>query len=97
MASSKQNADVDTLFLVSTYTDNAILAHTPKGEHGKGVYAIECSSEGKLKMKAASALGPNVAFLLKHPTTDTVYASTECINQDGEILTTQLDFDSGEL
>lgn len=94
---SKQSNDVDTLFLVSTYTDNAILAHTPKGEQGAGVYAIECSAEGKLKMKATSALGPNVAFLLKHPKNDTVYASTECINEDGEILTTQLDHDSGEL
>jgi len=89
--------DESTLFLVSTYTDNAILAHTPKGEQGAGVYAIEVSAEGKMKPKGISPLGPNVAFLLKHPTLDIVYASTECINEDGEILTTSLDRESGEL
>jgi 6-phosphogluconolactonase len=82
---------------VSTYTDNAILAHTPKGREGQGVYAISCSADGKLSAKATSALGPNVAFLVKHPTKNKIYASTECINKDGEILTTTLDHETGEL
>jgi 6-phosphogluconolactonase (cycloisomerase 2 family) len=86
-----------TLFLVSTYTDNSILAHTPKGEHGQGVYAIQCSEDGKIALKAVSELGPNVAFLLKNPANDTVYATTECINTDGEILTTTLDRKTGKL
>ena len=61
-------AEERTLFLVSTYTDNSILAHTPKGAHGAGVYAIECTEDGKMALKGVSELGPNVAFLLKHPT-----------------------------
>jgi len=93
---SNEQSD-STLFLVSTYTDNDILAHTPKGEQGKGVYAIECSEDGKLHQKAVSTLGPNVAFMLKHPTLDVVYASTECIHEDGEILTTSLNSLTGEL
>lgn len=97
MNTEPRAADESTLFLVSTYTDNAILAHTPKGKHGAGVYAIEVSAEGKMKAKHVSPLGPNVAFLLKHPSLDVVYASTECINEDGEILTTSLDHETGEL
>jgi len=50
-----------------------------------------------MAMKGVSPLGPNVAFLLKHPKLDTVYASTECINKDGEILTTTLDRETGQL
>lgn len=90
-------AEERTLFLVSTYTDNSILAHTPKGAHGAGVYAIECSEDGKMALKGVSELGPNVAFLLKHPTQDVIYATTECINKDGEILTTTLDRSTGKL
>jgi len=93
----QQTEPEGTLFLVSTYTDNAILAHTPKGEQGAGIYAIYCSPDGKMLMKETSLLGPNVAFLLKHPSMNTVYATTECINQEGEILTTSFDSNTGKL
>jgi 6-phosphogluconolactonase len=38
-------------------------------------------------------IGPNVAFILKHPWKDIVYATTECINANGEILTLSLSTD----
>mmetsp|Transcript_24121 Transcript_24121/g.29226 ORF Transcript_24121/g.29226 Transcript_24121/m.29226 type:complete len:420 (-) Transcript_24121:89-1348(-) len=82
----------DSIFLVSTYTDKSVLAHTPKGEHGQGVYALRLDAQtGNLTKLSTTSLGPNVAFLVKHPTLEKLYATTECIHEDGEVLTLELD------
>lgn len=89
-----------TLFLISTYTDNDILAHIPKGKKGKGIYAVHCSPAGDLKLGSVSEVGPNIAFILQHPEpklASTLYATTERIDEDGEIFTMQLDFVTGKL
>jgi 6-phosphogluconolactonase len=77
-----------TTFLISTYTDNDILAHSPRGAKGLGVYTFVLDeTTGELKQQNTLAVGPNVAYLIKHPTKDIVYATTECIDKNGELLT----------
>ena len=88
-----------TTFLVSTYTSNDVLAHIPKGEHGKGVYAWALdSTTGKLSGKpmAVTKVEPNPAFLVKHPTKDILFCSTECIHDQGEVITFEIK-ESGKL
>ena len=73
-----------------------MLQHIPKGEHGEGIYAWKLDgSTGKLSSKptAVSPVQPNPAFILKHPSKDIVYASTECINECGEVITLQVSND----
>lgn len=84
-----------TTFLVGTYTHNEILAHIPKGDHGEGIYAWTLDSTGKLSKEptAVSRVQPNPAFILKHPTKDIIYASTECINTCGEVITLEIAHD----
>lgn len=84
------------MMLVSTYTDNAILAHIPKGDKGEGIYAYHLdATSGHLLKLNTSAVGPNIAFLLKHPELNIVYATTECINKNGEILTLSISANGG--
>lgn len=40
-----------------------------------------------MKALASLEVGPNVAFLVKHPKKNILYATTECIDKNGEILT----------
>ena len=72
-------------------TNNEILAHIPKGEHGEGIYSWKLDGDtGKLTGPVTvSPIGPNPAFIMKHPTKDVLYASTECIHKEkcGEIIT----------
>lgn len=35
----------DTLFLVGSYTDVSVLAHTPKGGQGDGIYSVALCSK----------------------------------------------------
>lgn len=81
----------DSTFFVGTYTNNEILAHIPKGEHGEGIYSWKLDGEtGKLTGPVTvSPIHPNPAFIMKHPTKDVLYASTECIHKEkcGEIIT----------
>jgi len=80
-----------SLIMVSTYTDNAVLAHIPKGDKGDGVVSFHLDvKSGQLMRLNTAAVGPNIAFLLKHPQLNIVYATTECINQNGEVLTMAL-------
>ena len=44
-----------------------------------------------------SRVQPNPAFILKHPTKDIIYASTECINDCGEVITLQVNTHDGSL
>lgn len=83
-----------TLLLVCSYTDAELLAHRPKGSKGRGVHALRLDArDGTLTELGVSDLGgvPNPAFLVRHPTLpDVLYASTECINTDGEVLTLRI-------
>ena len=77
-----------SIVLVSSYTDNDILAHVPNGGKGTGITSFGLdTATGQLLPLSTLAVGPNVAFLLKHPRRDIVYATTECINANGQILT----------
>jgi len=81
-----------SLFLVSSYTDTSVLAHTPKGALGEGIYSLFLDAKtGRLTRLATTALGPNPAFILKHPSLkDVFYATTECIASEGDLLTLKL-------
>jgi len=82
-----------TLIAVSNYTDTSILAHTPKGtENDEGVscYWLDHAT-GALKPAGSLNVGPNPAFLLQHPDDPaTLYAATERIDEDGEVLSLRL-------
>lgn len=81
-----------SLFLVSSYTDTSVLAHTPKGTLGEGIYSLHLdTTTGRLTRLATTTLGPNPAFILKHPSLNNVfYATTECIASEGDLLTLEL-------
>eukprot|EP00959_Pyramimonas_sp_CCMP1952_P134232 2807934-Pyramimonas_sp.AAC.1 len=56
-----------SLFLVSSYTDPSVLAHTPKGALGEGIYSLFLDAKtGRLTRLATTTIGPNPAFILKH-------------------------------
>eukprot|EP00238_Polyblepharides_amylifera_P007167 CAMPEP_0196579450 /NCGR_PEP_ID=MMETSP1081-20130531/22007_1 /TAXON_ID=36882 /ORGANISM="Pyramimonas amylifera, Strain CCMP720" /LENGTH=431 /DNA_ID=CAMNT_0041899053 /DNA_START=252 /DNA_END=1547 /DNA_ORIENTATION=- len=84
-----------TVFLVSTYTDTSVLAHAPKGEVGEGIYSLHLDSKtGQLTPLGMTFLGPNPAFVIRHPTIPNIlYATTECIKSDGEIYTLEMQHD----
>ena len=80
-----------SLFLVTTYTDNDVLAHIPTGSPGRGLYTYRlCVETGALVPLEEYPVGPNPAFILKHPSRNILYATTECIDKDGEILTLEV-------
>merc|ERR1711981_255534 len=76
-----------TLFLLGGYTDKSVLAHAPAGGEGEGVYSVLFDPEhGKLKTLSSSLVKTNPAFILKHPTLDIVYMTTEVIADSGSEL-----------
>ena len=42
---SFDEANECSLFLVSSYTDTSVLAHTPKGQPGKGITALHLDAK----------------------------------------------------
>jgi 6-phosphogluconolactonase (cycloisomerase 2 family) len=78
----------DNLFLVCSYNEASKLAHTPAGApDGVGVYTVALDTDsGALRTMDAVPAGPNPAFTVMHPTLPVVYASTERIDSDGEVL-----------
>lgn len=85
---SRGDEEGDDFVFVSSYTDNDVLAHIPRGARGQGVQAWRLDSKtGKLQRGPASELGPNPAFLLAHPALPVMWASTECIDRNGEVIT----------
>ncbi|KAK3234236.1 hypothetical protein CYMTET_55501 [Cymbomonas tetramitiformis] len=88
-----RTASAGSTFLVSTYTDNAVLAHCPKGQEGQGIYTLHLDDcTGRITKVATSELGPNPAFLIRHPTLpNIVYASTERISSEGEVVALELE------
>lgn len=95
---SFDEANEGSLFLVSSYTDTSVLAHTPKGQPGTGITALHLDARtGRLTPLSTTPLGPNPAFLIQHPSLpNVVYATTECIQGDGDVATLELN-QRGEL
>lgn len=53
---------------------------------GQGVQAAALDPEtGKISLLSTSTLGPNPAFVLRHPTSNVLYVSMERIDRNGEI------------
>jgi 6-phosphogluconolactonase len=88
-------AEDGSLFLVSSYTDISVLAHTPKGNTGTGITSLHLDAKtGRLTSLSTTPLGPNPAFLVQHPKLPhLVYATTECIQGDGDVNTLELNKD----
>ena len=98
----------DTLLIVGGYTDIDLLAHTPcvasrfDASRGApldaGVHVLRVGgSDGALTHVSTNAIGPNVAFIARSPVNpDLLYASTERIDDEGEIITMRLT-DAGTL
>ena len=86
-----------TLFLLGGYTDKSVLAHAPAGGEGEGLYSVLFDPEmGSLKKMSSSNVKTNPAFIMKHPTLDIVYMTTEVISDGGsEILVGEVDRKSG--
>ena len=92
----------DTLLIVGGYTDIDLLAHTPcvksrfddGGERllDAGVHVLRLGGrDGALTHLSTNAIGPNVAFIARSPVNpDLLYASTERIDDEGEIITMRL-------
>jgi len=76
-----------------------VLAHNPAGGEGEGVYSILFDPElGKIKQLKSSKVETNPAFIMKHPTLDLVYLTTEVIEDSGsEVLTGRLNCNTGEV
>ena len=92
----------DTLLIVGGYTDIDLLAHTPcvksRFDGGgnrlldAGVHVLRLGGrDGALTHLSTNAIGPNVAFIARSPVNpDLLYASTERIDDEGEIITMRL-------
>jgi len=78
-----------SIIYACTYTDISVLAHTPEGEHGAGIYALSfCPKTGSLARLSQTSVSPNPAFLVQHPRhKNIVYGTTEQIQGDGHIVT----------
>ena len=76
-------------YLVTSYTDASVLAHTPAcSPPGVGVTRVHLDLDtGSLKCGPSTELGPNPAFVCPHPSlAGTHYLSTERIDANGEVL-----------
>ena len=82
-----------TLFLLGGYTDKSVLAHAPDGGEGEGLYSVLFDPDlGSLKKMSSSSVRTNPAFIMKHPSLDIVYMTTEVISDEGsEILVGEVD------
>lgn len=84
------------VFYVTTYTDNDVLAHVPKGDLGKGIYVWELDTDKGLLSNtylSNTQIDCNPAFLVKNPNKNILYCSTERIDQDGEIIEFKIEKD----
>lgn len=88
-----------TLFLLGGYTDKSVLAHAPAGGEGDGFYSVIFDPESaQFTGLRSSSVETNPAFIMKHPTLDIVYMTTEVISDEGsELLVGRLDRKSGRL
>jgi len=87
------------IVLVSSYTNFSDLAHGPRGHEAKRAmrsYRLNIS-DGTLTLLSVVPEGMmhNPAFCRRHPTLNVVYACTESVQQEGQIVTLALDGRTG--
>jgi len=94
---SRRACSPKTLFLLGGYTDKSRLAHRPEGGEGDGLYSVLFDpNHGKMTAMRTTKVETNPAFIMKHPSLDLVYLTTEVINDSGsEVLTGKLDRQTG--
>ena len=85
----------DEIIVVGGYTNTELLAHTPAPCDDParcGVHVLrQCGVTGRLTHLSTNAIGPNVAFIVRSPTNPSIlYASTERIDDEGEIITPRM-------
>jgi 6-phosphogluconolactonase len=85
----------DAIVLVGGYTHVDLLAHTPapsRSDAARGVHVLHVSgADGRITHLSTNAVGPNVAFITRSPVNpQLLYASTERIDDEGEIITLRL-------
>ena len=77
----------ETLFLLGGYTDKSVLAHSPAGGEGRGFYSVIFDPEtAQFRRLTSSSVETNPAFIMKHPSLDIVYMTTEVITNEGSHL-----------
>jgi len=75
------------LFLLGGYTDKSVLAHSPAGGEGQGFYSVIFDPEtAQFRRLTSSSVETNPAFIMKHPSLDIVYMTTEVITNEGSHL-----------
>ena len=81
------------------YTDKSVLAHAPQGGEGDGVYTVEFDPEvAKFKTVVSSEVKTNPAFIMKHPSLDIVYMTTEVISDErSEVLVGEVNRKNGTI
>ena len=81
-------------FLVSSYTDTDILAHLPTGCPGNGLSLIEIK-DGISNILWSLNLADNIAFLKQQG--NLIYATTESIRSNGEVLLISADLEGAKI
>eukprot|EP00475_Leptophrys_vorax_P037131 TRINITY_DN6362_c0_g1_i1.p1 TRINITY_DN6362_c0_g1~~TRINITY_DN6362_c0_g1_i1.p1 ORF type:complete len:400 (-),score=105.28 TRINITY_DN6362_c0_g1_i1:92-1291(-) len=79
---------MDPLVFVNTYTQFDNLAHTPKGTpatHGLYVYRLDTESAQLTLLYVCDGV-MNPAFMRYHPCKNILYACTESIHENGQVL-----------
>ena len=94
-ARASQHDHEDAIVIIGGYTDSDLLAHTPAPfakDAAAGVHVLHMSgADGRLTHLSTNAIGPNVAFLARSPVNPAlIYASTERIDDEGEIITLRM-------
>jgi 6-phosphogluconolactonase (cycloisomerase 2 family) len=89
------------IVIVSSYTQFSDLAHGPRGvEAQRGLLSYRLNiSDGTLTLLSATPEGMihNPAFTRRHPRLPVVYACTESVGKDGQVVAFALDGRSGAL
>ena len=84
------------ILVCSGYTDKSVLAHAPAGSEGDGVYTVEFDPElAKFQNLKSSKVETNPAFIMKHPSQDLIYMTTETIKTGSELLVGRINRKSG--
>ena len=93
LSSDSVLAQAEEVILVTTYNRPEVLAHTPQGATGGGILRFTLNGKtGKLTQRGTLDVRPNPAFVIRHPTIENLlYATTERIDGNGEVLTLSLD------
>ena len=74
-----------------------MLAHAPEGGEGEGIYTVVFDpEEGKFQNVTSSNIKTNPAFIMKHPSLDIVYMTTEVISDErSEVLVGEINRKNG--